>query len=155
MGNMIGILSTVILVSTLATLIFAVGAYVMARRRRISNDDEAGEGNEIPEQTEPLRQAPESTQADLPPPPPVPVAKPAKASTPVKVSQTTPPPSPPPAADAVKAAVPTPALLDSPPAAQATPGNKGPKPLFRRLTSEGDQPVDFSDPEKKPGWDWE
>ncbi len=34
MGNMIGILSTVILVSTLATLIFAVGAYVIARRRR-------------------------------------------------------------------------------------------------------------------------
>jgi len=33
MGNMIGILSTVILVSTLATLIFAVGAYVLARRR--------------------------------------------------------------------------------------------------------------------------
>ena len=34
MGNMIGILSTVILVSTLATLIFAVGAYIIARRRR-------------------------------------------------------------------------------------------------------------------------
>lgn len=42
MGNMIGILSTVILVSTLATLIFAVGAYTLARRRRRLRVDAAG-----------------------------------------------------------------------------------------------------------------
>lgn len=34
MGSLIGILSTVILVSTVCTLIFAVGAYVVARRDR-------------------------------------------------------------------------------------------------------------------------
>ena len=34
MGSVIGILSTVILVSTVCTLIFAVGAYVLARRSR-------------------------------------------------------------------------------------------------------------------------
>ncbi len=34
MGNLIGILSTVILVSTVCTLIFAVGAYIVARRGR-------------------------------------------------------------------------------------------------------------------------
>ena len=36
MGDLIGILSTVILVSTVCTLIFAVGAYVAARRNRES-----------------------------------------------------------------------------------------------------------------------
>jgi len=36
MGDLIGILSTVILVSTVCTLIFAVGAYVAARRHRDS-----------------------------------------------------------------------------------------------------------------------
>ena len=36
MGDLIGILSTVILVSTVCTLIFAVGAYVAARRQRDS-----------------------------------------------------------------------------------------------------------------------
>jgi len=34
MGSIIGVLSTVILVSTVCTLIFAVGAYVLARRNR-------------------------------------------------------------------------------------------------------------------------
>ncbi len=34
MGNLIGILSTVILVSTVSTLIFAVGAYVISRKGR-------------------------------------------------------------------------------------------------------------------------
>jgi hypothetical protein len=34
MGSVIGILSTVILVSTVCTLIFAVGAYILARRSR-------------------------------------------------------------------------------------------------------------------------
>jgi hypothetical protein len=34
MGNLIGILSTVILVSTVCTLIFAVGAYVVSRKGR-------------------------------------------------------------------------------------------------------------------------
>ncbi len=34
MGSLIGILSTVILVSTVCTLIFAVGAYIVARRDR-------------------------------------------------------------------------------------------------------------------------
>jgi hypothetical protein len=34
MGSLIGILSTVILVSTVCTLIFAVGAYVLARSNR-------------------------------------------------------------------------------------------------------------------------
>ncbi len=34
MGSLIGVLSTVILVSTVCTLIFAVGAYVIARRGR-------------------------------------------------------------------------------------------------------------------------
>ncbi len=149
MGNMIGILSTVILVSTLATLIFAVGAYVMARRRRISNEDEDGEGNEIPEQTEPLRQAPESAQAEIPPPPPVPVSKPAKPTPAIPAS----PPTP--AAEPAKAVVPTIPSFESPPSPQTPPIKNDPKPLFRRLTSQGDQPVDFTDPEKKPGWDWE
>ena len=34
MGSVIGILSTVILVSTVCTLIFAVGAYILARNNR-------------------------------------------------------------------------------------------------------------------------
>jgi len=34
MGSLIGILSTVILVSTVCTLIFAVGAYIVARSSR-------------------------------------------------------------------------------------------------------------------------
>ncbi len=34
MGSLIGILSTVILVSTVCTLIFAVGAYVISRKGR-------------------------------------------------------------------------------------------------------------------------
>lgn len=34
MGNLIGVLSTVILVSTVCTLIFAVGAYVISRKGR-------------------------------------------------------------------------------------------------------------------------
>ena len=34
MGNLIGVLSTVILVSTVCTLIFAVGAYVVSRKGR-------------------------------------------------------------------------------------------------------------------------
>ncbi len=43
MGNLIGILSTVILVSTVCTLIFAVGAYVVSRKGR----NGVGEGEEI------------------------------------------------------------------------------------------------------------
>lgn len=43
MGNVIGILSTVILVSTVCTLIFAVGAYVVSRKNR----DGVGEMNEV------------------------------------------------------------------------------------------------------------
>jgi hypothetical protein len=44
MGSLIGVLSTVILVSTVCTLIFAVGAYVIARRNRdgVSSMDESG-----------------------------------------------------------------------------------------------------------------
>jgi hypothetical protein len=34
MGSVIGILSTVILVSTVCTLVFAVGAYILARNNR-------------------------------------------------------------------------------------------------------------------------
>lgn len=34
MGGLIGVLSTVILVSTVCTLIFAVGAYVISRKNR-------------------------------------------------------------------------------------------------------------------------
>ena len=34
MGSLIGVLSTVILVSTVCTLIFAVGAYVLSRKNR-------------------------------------------------------------------------------------------------------------------------
>ncbi len=34
MGGMIGVLSTVILVSTVCTLIFAIGAYVVSRKSR-------------------------------------------------------------------------------------------------------------------------
>lgn len=34
MGSLIGVLSTVILVSTVCTLIFAVGAYVISRKNR-------------------------------------------------------------------------------------------------------------------------
>ncbi len=152
MGNMIGILSTVILVSTLATLIFAVGAYVMARRRRISNEDEDGEDNEIPEQTEPLRQAPESTQAELPPPPPVP-AKP--APVPAKPAPSAPIASEPrdpitPVPDGVSSA-----RSPAPPVKHVPVADKEQKTVFRRLTSQGDQPVDFTEPDKKPGWDWE
>ncbi len=119
MGNMIGILSTVILVSTLATLIFAVGAYVMARRRR--SDIEAGSGDteDIPERTEPLRQAPESAGE----PTASPLAPPAKPSPPVQPTGAT--------------------------------GNDT-KPVFRRLTTQGEPSVDSADlMEKKPGWEWE
>jgi len=42
MGSLIGILSTVILVSTVCTLIFAVGAYVVSRKNR----DGVGEGED-------------------------------------------------------------------------------------------------------------
>ena len=47
MGSLIGILSTVILVSTVCTLIFAVGAYVVARRDREGVNDMTVEG-ELP-----------------------------------------------------------------------------------------------------------
>ncbi len=47
MGSLIGILSTVILVSTVCTLIFAVGAYVVARRDREGVNDMTG-GGELP-----------------------------------------------------------------------------------------------------------
>ncbi len=71
MGNIIGILSTVILVSTLATLIFAVGAYIMARKRRRGGDaDEVGADTTIPENTAPLTGLPDQP-ADLPEAPPV------------------------------------------------------------------------------------
>ncbi len=71
MGDLIGILSTVILVSTLATLIFAVSAYIMARRRRTgSAEDETVAEDEIPEKTEPLTEAPfaKSAQDSFAPP---------------------------------------------------------------------------------------
>lgn len=122
MGNMIGILSTVILVSTLATLIFAVGAYVMARRRR-SAMEQAEDTEEIPDQTEPLRQAPE----------PAPDAAPLRTSS-------------------ASASVET----SSPSSQHASPAGKDAKPLFRRLTAQGDQSVDSTiETDKKPGWDWE
>ncbi len=68
MGNMIGILSTVILVSTLATLIFAVGAYVLARRRRRHRADATPNPNAdtVPEEPVPPLTGP------LPPAPPTP-----------------------------------------------------------------------------------
>ena len=43
MGNLIGVLSTVILVSTVCTLIFAVGAYIVSRKNRTG----VGEGDEL------------------------------------------------------------------------------------------------------------
>ena len=46
MGNLIGILSTVILVSTVCTLIFAVGAYVVSRKKRTGVGD--GDESSIP-----------------------------------------------------------------------------------------------------------
>ncbi len=122
MGNMIGILSTVILVSTLATLIFAVGAYVLARRRRSGIEDEAGDAEEIPERTEPLRQAPATA------------------------GETTP----------SRAGAPSPAATPSQPAQHASPSGKDAKPVFRRLTAQGEQSVDSTaETDKQPGWDWE
>ena len=47
MGSLIGILSTVILVSTVCTLIFAVGAYVVARRDREGVNEMTDDG-ELP-----------------------------------------------------------------------------------------------------------
>ena len=46
MGSVIGILSTVILVSTVCTLVFAVGAYVLARSNR--DGVNVMEGGEMP-----------------------------------------------------------------------------------------------------------
>jgi predicted lipid-binding transport protein (Tim44 family) len=127
MGNMIGILSTVILVSTLATLIFAIGAYIMARRRRRLATD-AGDNpemTEIDDSTPPLVEAPGTRARSVEPP--------AVEAVPV--------------APAVAAVA---AVEAVPPAA----GN-GAKPVFRRLTPQGDEPVAADKIEKKPGWDWE
>ena len=45
MGSLIGILSTVILVSTVCTLIFAVGAYIVARRDREGVNEMTDDGS--------------------------------------------------------------------------------------------------------------
>lgn len=150
MGNMIGILSTVILVSTLATLIFAVAAYLLARRRRSGVESEETSDEDIPEETEPLTVAPEAFKAEPPPPPP-PVHR---AVTP---SATPPPPViPPEPPPPVEPIAPPPPPASSPAmTAPATPVENKQKPLFRRLTSSGDEPVESVEIENKPGWEWE
>lgn len=63
MGNIIGILSTVILVSTVCTLIFAVGAYVISRKNRSgvgSLDVQAVPGSDMADQF------PKSASAEMP-----------------------------------------------------------------------------------------
>ncbi len=45
MGSLIGILSTVILVSTVCTLIFAIGAYIVARRDREGVNEMTNDGD--------------------------------------------------------------------------------------------------------------
>lgn len=138
MGNIIGILSTVILVSTLATLIFAVIAYVMARRRRADIEEETGEGEERSRITpSPCMRPPESER-----PPPVQTAAPASgitAEAPAPMES---------AESGVPAAVPSP---------KASPdGRKETKPLFRQLTPHGEKPVDpTKGVGKDTGWDWE
>ena len=78
MGNVIGILSTVILVCTLATLIFAVGAYILARRRRrLEAEPEQAPEHEPEEPVAPLTVAP-----PFPPPSATAVEKPAEKKPP-------------------------------------------------------------------------
>lgn len=64
MGSLIGVLSTVILVSTVCTLIFAVGAYVIARRGRdgVSTMDEG----ELPGEDLMEEQFPHSGDSEMP-----------------------------------------------------------------------------------------
>ncbi len=52
MGSLIGVLSTVILVSTVCTLIFAVGAYVISRKGRngVGTMSEAMPGEDVQDQ---------------------------------------------------------------------------------------------------------
>lgn len=129
MGNIIGILSTVILVSTLATLIFAVGAYMLARKRRRSGDpDLAASDDAIPERTEPLTVPPGRTE-------------PAQADTaelkPSPAGKTSSPPE------------------DAPPAAADVKPAKNAAPVFRRLTPHGEKPVGSEEIVRQDGWDWE
>lgn len=129
MGNMIGILSTVILVSTLATLIFAVGAYVMARRRR-SGGDIAPVDDDFDEQ-DPIRSEPEPPSAPLAHAPSA-----GKPAAPAPLSVTEPVPV----------------------AAQGVPSQPDPKvgkPIFRRLTPRGEEDVNGLELEPKSGSDWE
>lgn len=137
MGNIIGILSTVILVSTLATLIFAVIAYVMARRRRAGIEDETTVDTEdIPDYTEPLRAPSGSGQS-----PPSSQTQAAAAASASPVGNSAPGKS-----SASEASVPN----------ESPSGPKESKPLFRQLTPYGEKPVEpAKGADKNTGWDWE
>lgn len=133
MGNMIGILSTVILVGTLATLIFAVGAYVMARRRRSKLPD-AGEIQELA----------------VVEPPVVATGMPA-AAVPSPAAGAESAPNAAPSRPAAPAAEPT-APGAAPPAPTAE--SAEPKSFFRRLTPHGEETIK-SETTKPSGWEWE
>ncbi len=66
MGNLIGILSTVILVSTVCTLIFAVGAYIVARRGRTDVNTHEESTMDIEEELETTVAAPTPVVQDAP-----------------------------------------------------------------------------------------
>ena len=65
MGSVIGVLSTVILVSTVCTLIFAVGAYILARRNR-EGVNLMESGGELPGQDLMEDQFPHSGDSEMP-----------------------------------------------------------------------------------------
>lgn len=137
MGSIIGILSTVILVSTLATLIFAVGAYIMARRRRSTGVEDEDAADPIPEYSEPLTGPP----PDADPPDGLKSAA-AVQRRPEK-------PAPTVSADKHEPAA------DDPNSPSDASASADAKPLFRRLTPTGDMPVKPGQTATTPGLDWE
>lgn len=118
MGNMIGILSTVILVSTLATLIFAVGAYVIARRRRE------------------LTSSPETDELAAPAAEPRAPLQPIEPVAPPPVAEESDPPEAPPWRGPRPAPTSAPQPEKPAPTPAAEPGANG--PLFRKLTLPGE-----------------
>lgn len=66
MGSLIGVLSTVILVSTVCTLIFAVGAYVISRKGRngVGTMNETIPGEDVQDQF-PRSAAAQASSANL------------------------------------------------------------------------------------------
>ncbi len=65
MGVLIGILSTVILVSTVCTLIFAIGAYIVARSSREGVNEVVTDG-ELPGEDTIADQFPHSDSVEIP-----------------------------------------------------------------------------------------